>query len=163
MKRTIVALCALMAAAGCMRNEPASRAEPVPFTVAPAHSSAAQIGYALNRERVARGLQPLSYNPRLAAAAMGHARDMSRHQYFSHRSRNGMSHMRRVTRQGYDACLAAENIAHGYRSVDTVMDGWMKSPGHRRNNLLRKAQEYGAAYVPEGRYWVLVFGRRCSS
>ena len=149
---------------GCANYQSeASRAEPIPILAAPAHTPAGQVGRALNAERMARGLPPVSYNASLSAAAMDHARDMSAHRYFSHDSKDGTNHFRRVTRRGYNACLAAENIARGYSSIDRVMQGWMDSPGHRRNNLRRGVHEYGAAYVESGKYWVLVLARDCDA
>ena len=164
MKIIVATLCACLAVSGCMKSGPSvSRSVPQPFLSAPSHSMSAQIGAALNEERQARGLHMLSYNRKLNAAALAHARDMSANRYFSHKSQNGTTHFRRVTRQGYDACLAAENIARGQRSVGHVMQGWMESPGHRRNNLLRNAFEYGAAYVEDGNYWVLVLAKHCDT
>lgn len=163
-KALATVLCAVMSIAGCSSYQSSvSRAEPEPLVVAPAHTAAGQVGRALNAERRSRGLHPVSYNPTLSTAAMDHARDMSRQRYFSHDSKDGTTHFRRVTRRGYNACLAAENIARGYASVDTVMQGWMDSPGHRRNNLHRGVYEYGAAYVERGNYWVLVLARECDS
>jgi len=59
--------------------------------------------------------------------------------------------------------IAAENIAHGYRDAGTVIAGWTDSPGHRRNLLLGKARQAGAARAEGGGrvYWVMVFAAGC--
>ena len=53
-----------------------------------------------------------------------------------------------------------ENIAEGQKTVDQVMDSWMKSPGHRAN-ILAEFTEMGAARVEDDEgdnYWCVNFG-----
>ena len=64
----------------------------------------------------------------------------------------------RITAAGYSWNWCAENIAYGYTSVSSVMDGWMNSSGHRANILSTSARELGAARV--GNYWTQNFGRQ---
>ena len=55
---------------------------------------------------------------------------------------------------------AAENVAYGFDDVDSVMAGWMRSPGHRRN-ILGKFSEIGVgrAIARDGAsYWCVTFG-----
>lgn len=53
-------------------------------------------------------------------------------------------------------------MAKGYPGPAAVMRGWMDSPGHRRNILLRGAEDVGIG-MAVGRdgdlHWVLVLGR----
>ena len=56
----------------------------------------------------------LTLEPRLAAAAQGHAEDMTAKGYFSHTGQDGSSVAARVTRQGYTWSRVGENIAYGY-------------------------------------------------
>jgi uncharacterized protein YkwD len=56
---------------------------------------------------------------------------------------------------------AGENIAAGYTTAAAVMNGWMHSPGHRRNILRRGFTKIGlgVARSADGtRYWVQDFG-----
>ncbi|RLJ59141.1 uncharacterized protein YkwD [Litoreibacter meonggei] len=131
-----------------------------PTAVAPTATvaSRADVGALLNAARSENGLPPLNPNPKLAAAARVHAQDMASGGFFSHVGSDKSKPSQRVIAQGYSYCFAAENIAQGWKTPEQVMQGWMDSPGHRKNNLSVKASEYGAARA-EGDYWVLVFGR----
>ena len=41
----------------------------------------------------------------------------------------------RITDAGYDYNFCGDNIAAGYATPSAVVNGWMDSPGHRRNIL----------------------------
>jgi uncharacterized protein YkwD len=64
----------------------------------------------------------------------------------------------RVRRQGYGFCFVAENIAKGQGSLERVLNGWLASPGHRRNILASQAREFGLVRGP-GNLWVMVLGK----
>jgi uncharacterized protein YkwD len=54
-----------------------------------------------------------------------------------------------------------ENIAMGYSDIESVVDGWMNSPGHKRNILNPKFNKAGFGYAktPDGpAYWCAQFG-----
>ena len=112
----------------------------------------------LNSQRAAQGQAPLSENRRLSRAALDHAEDMVRNDYFSHQGQNGSSFSDRARAAGYN-CAAAENIAFGQQSEAEVITEWMNSSGHRRNILLGDATEFGIGRV--GNMWVLMLGRGC--
>ena len=112
----------------------------------------------VNLERQRKGLPALRRSATLDKVAAAHATDMAKKGYFGHTAPNGTGPKHRAHRQGYRPCLIAENIAQGYRSPSAVVAGWMKSKGHRKNMLLRKVQEVGAARAP-GDYWVLVLAK----
>ncbi|MEP3347924.1 MAG: CAP domain-containing protein [Litoreibacter sp.] len=156
--------CAIGAVVGaltaCTPDEPANSPPPVagPITASATAVTRADVGAFLNAARADNGLSPLRANPQLAAAARAHAQDMALVGFFSHGGSNGSSVSDRVRAQGYNFCFVAENIAQGQQTAEQVMQGWMNSPGHRRNNLSTNAAEYGAARA-DGDYWVLVFGR----
>jgi uncharacterized protein YkwD len=104
----------------------------------------------LNSERTARGLRPLRNNPRLAAAALSHSRDMISRRYFAHDTLGGGGFDRRIVRTGYlrgaRAWSIGENIAWGtgpFALPAKIMDEWMHSPPHRANILDRKYREIG--------------------
>jgi uncharacterized protein YkwD len=113
-----------------------------------------------NRVRAAHHLAPLVVNGSLEAAARGHARDMARREWMSHRSRDGSSPFRRMADQGYVFRRAGENVAAGYPSVEAVIRGWMRSPGHRRNIVGRFSQIGAACATAKSGtpYWCVTFG-----
>ena len=115
---------------------------------------------ALNQQRAANGLAPVRYNPRLSAAAESHARDMLSHGFISHTGSNGSSVGDRVRSVGYCWRNVAENIAWQIPGEENVVYRWMNSPGHRRNILHNRAQEFGVARLGND-YWVLVMARGC--
>jgi uncharacterized protein YkwD len=113
-----------------------------------------------NRERKQEKLGPLKLSPKLCEATAIHARDMAKHQKLDHTGSDGSTVADRVKRVGYIYVRVGENIARGQRTVDQVMDTWMKSPGHRAN-ILADYTEMGAARIEdeEGRnYWCVNFG-----
>lgn len=122
----------------------------------------------VNQEREAAGLRPLRGNPELDRAAQNHAVDMLRRSYFEHESPEGKNSLDRVLATGYKPRTVAENIAEGQYTVDQVMDGWMRSHGHRANILARSVEELGVGLAlgqsrpgqPHRVYWVQEFGRR---
>jgi uncharacterized protein YkwD len=87
----------------------------------------------------------LTLNTRLTSAAYGHARDMADKDYFSHDSQDGRSMVDRVNATGYSWSTIGENIAAGYYSVQSVVDGWMSSDGHCANLMNPRFTEFGLA------------------
>lgn len=65
----------------------------------------------------------------------------------------------RHERGGVSYRAAGENIAKGQRTPEQVVDGWMKSDGHRENLLSADFGRLGVGYhVENGRtYWVQLF------
>jgi uncharacterized protein YkwD len=114
-----------------------------------------------NRERAAANLPPLAANPKLAAAAEAHARDMATHDKMTHEGSDGSAPAQRVEKQGYHFKGSGENVAEGYETVDEVMKGWMNSPHHKANILGEFTEMGGArAFSEDGKpYWCAVFGR----
>ncbi|WP_281857835.1 CAP domain-containing protein [Litoreibacter halocynthiae] len=151
---------AIVILTACTPDDPvaSSPAVATPVTSDATAVSRADVGALLNAERAKNGLPALSPSPKLAAAARAHAQDMSRSGFFDHVGSDKSKPSQRVRAQGYRYCFVAENIAQGWKTPEQVMQGWMDSPGHRRNNLSSKPSEYGAARA-EGDYWVLVFGQ----
>jgi len=116
---------------------------------------------ALNTERERRGMAPLTPEPRLTSAALAHACDSAARNRMGHEGSDGSDLGDRVERQGYDFRAIAENVAAGYPSPAAVVQGWMNSPGHRRNILTRNAKDVGLgiATARDGTlHWVLNLG-----
>jgi uncharacterized protein YkwD len=99
---------------------------------------------AMNRERATRGLEPLRLNERLSLAARDRIDDMFAKRYFAHVSPDGIEPFVWAKRHGYRYRIIGENLAVGYRGT-AVVDGWMRSPGHRDNILQRSFDEVGIA------------------
>lgn len=112
-----------------------------------------------NRYRAEAGLPPLQPDDQLRTAAALHSADLSRHGRFSHSGSDGSGVGDRVLRQGYQYCVAAENIAIGQVAPDEVLKDWMMSPGHRQNILDRNVTDIGVHR--EGDLWVMVLASRC--
>lgn len=125
---------------------------------------AAEVVRLTNVCRTRAGLPELREEPRLAAAARTHARDLARRRTLDHRDSEGRDAAERVERALYLTWTAvAENIAYGQRSAAEVVRAWMDSPGHRQNILDPGLQEIGVAVAKgaDGRlYWVQEFGTR---
>jgi uncharacterized protein YkwD len=114
----------------------------------------------VNRNRRRSGCGPLVLDRRLGLAAQAHAADMARQRYFAHDSRNGEDAGQRVRDEGYSWQRYGENIARGPGSSSAVVNGWMRSPGHRRNILDCRLREMGLGLAYDRRhrpYWVQDF------
>jgi uncharacterized protein YkwD len=115
-----------------------------------------------NAERARHGLPPLTPEPMLAAAAQAHSVDMAARRFFDHRNPEGLQVSDRVEAFGYRYATVAENIAAGQPTPAAVVEGWMNSPGHRRNILSADVTQIGIGFAPSsdiyGCYWTQVFG-----
>ncbi|GAA1628414.1 hypothetical protein GCM10009679_36800 [Saccharothrix algeriensis] len=121
-----------------------------------------QVTALINRERERAGCSRVRTDERMRTAARRHSADMAEHDYFSHTGRNGSSFVDRLAAAGYPRREAAgENIAYGYPTAQSVVDGWMASTGHRNNILDCDARATGVGLAYQGRttYWTQEFGR----
>ena len=106
----------------------------------------------------------LTRNAKLASAAFGHSRDMADNNYFSHDSQDGRTMANRIDATGYTWSTIGENIAAGYSSVQSVIEGWMASEGHCANLMNPRFTEFGMACARNDAstyrlYWTQDFGR----
>lgn len=106
----------------------------------------------------------LSWNCQLEGAARGHSADMANNNFFSHTGSDGSTLGDRATAAGYNWSSLGENIAAGYSSVGSVMQGWIDSDGHCANLMGASFTELGAARVDNAAstyrsYWTQVFAR----
>lgn len=109
---------------------------------------------AMNAERRQRGLSELRPDARLNAAAADRARDMFDKRYFNHIAPDGTQPSEWVTDRHYRYATIGENLAEGYRNARDVVEGWMRSSGHRANILGTSFADVGLAIVrgsPTGR------------
>ncbi len=91
----------------------------------------------LNRLRAAAGLHPLAYDPELSSWA----------------SQNNSAQCRWGIGHHVNPC-GVQNCGWNYTDASAVAQGWMESPGHRRNLLSPSISRFGIAFGP-GPYWTL--------
>jgi uncharacterized protein YkwD len=86
----------------------------------------------VNQHRRAIGRPPLQANSFISSVALGHSRDMlAGRTPFGH---DGFrDRVNRIRKKLGPLHVAAENVASGPMSAREVVDGWLHSPGHRRN------------------------------
>ncbi|MCG4586576.1 CAP domain-containing protein, partial [Anaerosalibacter bizertensis] len=113
----------------------------------------------VNIERKKAGLSPLSYNEELSKVARIKSQDMADKNYFSHNSPTYKDPFTMMKNFGIKYGQAGENIAKGYLSAESVMNGWMNSSGHRANILNSNFKKIGVGYVNKGgtTYWTQMF------
>ncbi|MCD8346715.1 MAG: leucine-rich repeat protein [Lachnospiraceae bacterium] len=106
----------------------------------------------VNQERAAEGLSALTMDAELLEAAMLRAAEININ--FSHTRPSGLSCVTVSSK------ALGENIAVGYASASSVMNGWMNSEGHRANILTSDYQSIGIGCFTQGGtvYWVQLFG-----
>jgi uncharacterized protein YkwD len=100
-------------------------------------------------------VNPVVWNDTLETAAKVHSDDMNTKQYFSHTGSDGSNTGDRLTTLNYIYSTYGENIAEGYDNEESVMIGWIKSPGHCRNIMDASFTQMGVA--TNGKYWTQVF------
>lgn len=93
-----------------------------------------EILYYTNKFRQSKGLAPLALNDVISQQARRHSKDMASgstgfgHEGFEERVDVVSKKLGRVG-------AAAENVAYGTLDAEAVVNGWIKSPGHRKNML----------------------------
>lgn len=101
-------------------------------------------------------LPPLKLQPHLAAAAHNRSARMADAGKLSH---DGWKE--EVKKSRYPHFLRAENVARGYKSASSVVDGWLDSAGHRANIMNDKIIETGIGCVIDddgALWWTQLFG-----
>jgi uncharacterized protein YkwD len=107
-----------------------------------------------------RAAAPVTWNPQLEQAAQRHSDDMASHNLFSHTGSDRSTPATRISATGYRWRTLGENIAAGYTTTQSVIDGWLKSPGHCANIMNGSFKEIGLARqinssTRYGTYWTL--------
>ncbi|MDM8158730.1 CAP domain-containing protein [Labilibaculum sp. K2S] len=97
------------------------------------------------------------WNCKLEKAALKHSKDMMDNNFFSHTSSNGDKFVDRLNDAGYSYNKAGENIALGYSSEESVINGWLTSQGHCANIMNPNFTEMGVGRI--GDYWTQDFGK----
>jgi len=143
-----------------------------------------QIHALINRERTQQGLSPLTGNEELTRIARKHSQDMAKRNYFSHQSPEGRGFSWRYAQGGYSCgvtagdriYMGAENIFQNNlydrvvylngvprydwnsarKIAETTVQGWMNSPGHRKNILTPhwRSEGIGVAISPDDKIYI---------
>jgi uncharacterized protein YkwD len=106
----------------------------------------------MNEVRSRHGLRPLAMSSELRSAAVSHTRSMAETGLFQHDSADGSPFHERVLRY-YDtrghAWSVGENLAYGSAPLGATaaVNGWLRSPAHRRNLLNPAWREVGVGAI----------------
>ena len=111
--------------------------------------AAEQLFALANQTRVRAGAPPLVWDPALAAAARKHCERMVAEGPISHRYGGEPDLSERASMGGAHFSLIEENIAVGSYAAE-IHEGWMNSPGHRRNLLNPDVDRVGIAVISRG-------------
>jgi uncharacterized protein YkwD len=111
----------------------------------------------MNEHRSSVGCPALTWSAAVAAVAQAHSEDMVARDFFSHTNPDGDSPFDRLHDAGISYSAAAENIAYGYPTAESVLDGWLGSSGHRANIENCSLTEHGVGL--EGTHWTHLFIR----
>ena len=112
-------------------------------------------GCKCGRKRL-KSVNALVWSETLAYSAARHADQMSRHDYFAHRSIEGLDVGERLDEIGYKWQYVGENLAIGQKSFDEALVDWMESESHCKMIMNPNMKEMGLSRV--GKYWVHHFG-----
>jgi hypothetical protein len=113
------------------------------------HGPAQILFESANRERAAKGLGLLKWDPALAAAAHQHAQRMAEQNTLSHRLPGEPDMLARAKQAGAHFSSLAENVAEG-PSAEEIHKQWMHSPPHRANLLDPQLNSIGIATANHG-------------
>ena len=107
-------------------------ATPKPSTASVAPALEDAILDLVNAHRKKKGLPALQSNYVIETEARRHTVSMASHKTpFGH---NGFSYRSKVITSKIPGITAtAENVAYGSQTAKEVVDGWLSSPGHRKN------------------------------
>lgn len=110
-----------------------------------------------NNYRSLVGVSSLTLDSSLVEAASIRAKELS--DSFSHTRPNGSGCFTVLSELGISYGTAGENIAAGYSSSQSVMEGWRSSSGHYQNIISSKFKKIGIGVniINNQYYWVQIF------
>ncbi len=113
----------------------------------------------VNVERAENGLDALTKNERLSAAAAKRAQELV--EYYSHTRPDGSSCFTVMDDFAIYYYAVGENIAMGQSTPQEVMEDWMNSEGHRANILEVNFENIGVGvvYANGTLHWVQLFAK----
>jgi len=85
----------------------------------------------VNEDRISHGLSALQMSPLESSLAAKHSRDMSAGRVkFGH---DGFNARAKTIQKALGSMEVGENVAEGSMTAREVVDGWLHSPGHKKN------------------------------
>lgn len=120
-------------------------------------SYAVEMAQRVNEQRNGAGVASLGLSPELCAVAQQRAQELVTS--FSHTRPDGRSGVTALSDNGIGYRYYGENIAYGYNSVSSALNGWLNSTGHRANIFSGNYQYLGVGMVQQNGtcYWVQIF------
>jgi uncharacterized protein YkwD len=100
----------------------------------------------------------IAWNNLLFNAAAAHSKDMADRNFFDHDTPEGINPFQRMQNAGYKLSAGGETIAAGQNGIASVMDAWLKSPGHCSIIMSADYKEVGASCVKNTSgtpYWTM--------
>jgi uncharacterized protein YkwD len=123
---------------------------------------AAQVVTLINRYRADKGLRQLGTSTSLTASSTWKSLHMAGVGYFAHDDPSPVSRsaFQRARDCGFNGNAWGENIAWGYPTAQSVVNGWLASPGHKANieSPSFTSTGVGAASAGGRIYWTQSFG-----
>ncbi len=115
--------------------------------------------------RRSKGKSAVTVDPALMAIARVHSDRMAAADTMTHVLPGEGSFPDRLKAGGYQAGMAAENVAAGQTTLAEVLQAWKNSPSHNENLLEEHVDEIGIAVsiASGGKYkyfWTLVLGKK---
>jgi uncharacterized protein YkwD len=120
----------------------------------------------INSIRSRHGAKPVVFDHDLAGLALSHAQAMASNGRVTNSFGPGGGLRSRLAAAGFRG-IAAENVGAGHSTVDSLLQDWQRSRGHRNNLVHPKMTHFGIAAVtnPVSRYrayWTLILFRPAS-
>jgi len=112
----------------------------------------------VNNHRTKIGLNKLSLNHIIQSEARLHSKNMAEKKTaYGH---DGFKKRVNVIRKSAHKKMVGENVAYGYNSADSVVNGWLKSKGHRKNIETKYTHTGIGVYISSsGKYYFTqIFG-----
>jgi uncharacterized protein YkwD len=113
----------------------------------------------VNEDRSEHGLSPLEMNELESSLAAQHSHDMSAGKVpFGH---DGFEKRAKAIQKNLGSREVGENVAEGNMTAREVVDGWLNSPGHKKNIEGNFAQT-GIGYARDKKgniYFTQIFSR----
>ena len=166
MQSLLLSILTLILASSCSHNTATNVPMRSPASMVMLNTPAHSVGFQFkikamrltNDIRRKHGLPALRHSSKLETAAQGHSAVMAKHGYLGHHQPGSSSlPMKRAEKAGYKPSIVSENvfgpnmrmsaIDHATLTPKHAVDGWINSPGHRRNLLDPRVTEVGYGYV----------------
>lgn len=163
LSRLVLSAAAATIVLGCQSlQQSQSTARPSP--VISLSTTENQIFDLINQQREHNSIGPLTRNRALDSAARYQADNMARLKTMAHvlQGTSAPTFPERIRMVHYLYSRVAENIAHGQRTAQEAVSGWVASPPHRESIMDSRLTETGVAVARAsngGLYFCQVFGR----